>query len=126
MPPARGPLLDYELRLALTLSSGQLRFGVMGKLLSRRRFLATSALSGAGIVALLWPAQTAGAFAIRKMDAETHALYLSSCGGAGAKAYHAKLLEQAKARLAGSLTDQQIEAALAQLTCPICGCPLIG
>lgn len=98
----------------------------MGKLLSRRRFLATGALSGAGIAALLWPAQTASAFAIRKMDAETHTLYLNSCGGAGTKAYHAKLLEQAKARLAGSLTDQQIEAALAQLTCPICGCPLIG
>ena len=60
------------------------------------------------------------------MDAETHKLYASACGGAGATAYHQQLLVEAKAQLPGGTTDAQIEAAMAALTCPICGCRLTG
>jgi len=76
---------------------------------------------------LFWSAHKAHAFAIKKMDAATHALYANACSGDDrTKAYHAKLLQEARVNLAGTMTDQQIQAALAQLTCPICGCPLIA
>jgi hypothetical protein len=93
---------------------------------SRRRFLSTSALAGAGAGAALLTGKPAAAFTEKPMDAETHKLYANACGGAGATAYHQQLLAEAKAQLPSGITDAQIEAALAKLTCPVCGCPLIA
>ena len=94
------------------------------RVLSRRRFLANTALAGAGGGALLLAAQPASAFQIQPMDAETHALYMNHCGGKDASAYHQELLTEAKAKLPGTLSDREIAAALAELTCPVCGCSL--
>lgn len=94
--------------------------------LSRRRFLSTTALAGAGAGAALLAGKPAAAFTQKTMDAETHKLYASACGGPDATAYHQELLAEAKAKLPSGISDAQIEAAMAALTCPICGCRLIG
>ena len=94
--------------------------------LSRRRFLSTTALAGAGAGAALLAGKPAAAFTEKPMDAETHKLYASACGGAGATAYHQELLAEARAKLPAGISEAQIEAAMAALTCPICGCRLIG
>jgi hypothetical protein len=94
--------------------------------LSRRRFLSTTALAGAGAGALLLAGKEAAAFTVKPMDAETHKLYANACGGADAQAYHHQLLVEAKAKLAGSASDAEIEAAMTALSCPICGCRLAG
>ena len=60
------------------------------------------------------------------MDAETHKLYASACGGPEAKAYHQQLLLEARAQLPADLSAQDIETAIAALACPICGCKLAG
>lgn len=94
--------------------------------LSRRRFLSTTALAGAGAGAALLAGKPAAAFTQKTMDAETHKLYASACGGPDATGYHQELLAEAKAKLPSGISDAQIEAAMAALTCPICGCRLIG
>jgi hypothetical protein len=94
--------------------------------LTRRRFLSTTALAGAGAGAVLLAGKPAAAFTQKPMDAETHKLYASACGGPDAKPYHQELLVEAKAKLPGGISDAEIEAAMAALTCPICGCRLIG
>jgi hypothetical protein len=93
---------------------------------SRRRFLSSTALGGLGAGAALLAGKPAAAFTEKPMDAETHKLYASACGGPDAKAYHQKLLVEAKAQLPSGTTNSQIEAAMAALTCPICGCRLTG
>ena len=94
--------------------------------LSRRRFLSTSALAGAGAGAALLGSKPAAAFTQKPMDAETHKLYANACGSPEAKAYHQQLLIEAKAQLPSGISDAEIEAAIAALTCPICGCRLVG
>lgn len=84
---------------------------------SRRRFLATTALAGAGAAV---PA-AAFAFSLEPADAETSTLYLNACSQ---NAYHAQLLADAKAALAGKASDAEIEKAVALVTCPVCGCPV--
>ena len=84
---------------------------------SRRRFLAGSALAGAGAAL---PVSAFG-FSLAPADAETSALYLDACSN-GASAYHAQLLADAKAALAGKASEAEIEKAVALVTCPICGC----
>jgi len=93
---------------------------------SRRRFLSSTALGGFGAGAALLAGKSAAAFTEKPMDAETHKLYANACGGPDAKAYHQQLLVEAKAQLPSRTTDAQIEAAIATLTCPICGCRLAG
>ncbi len=93
---------------------------------SRRRFLSSTALGGLGAGAVLLAGKSAAAFTEKPMDAETHKLYANACGGPDAKAYHQQLLVEAKAQLPSGTTDSQIEAAMAALTCPICGCRLAG
>ena len=88
--------------------------------LSRRRFLARTALAGAGIAALTLPSAAVG-FSIEPADAETAALYLNACSS---NAYHARLLADARTALAGTATDAEIERAIALMTCPVCGCPV--
>ncbi len=92
--------------------------------LSRRRFLSTFALGGLG--AALIAGTSATAFTQKPMDAETHKLYATACGGPEATVYHRELLAQAKAQLPKAISNAEIEAAMAALTCPICGCRLAG
>jgi hypothetical protein len=92
--------------------------------LSRRRFLSTSALGGLG--AALIAGRSATAFTQKPMDAETHKLYVTACGGPEATVYHREFLAQAKAQLPKAISNAEIEAAMAALTCPICGCRLAG
>ena len=93
--------------------------------LTRRRFLSTTGLAGAGAGAALLTGKAAAAFTQKPMDAETHKLYANACGG-GASAYHQQLLTEARAQLPSGITDAEIETAMAALTCPVCGCRLIG
>ena len=94
--------------------------------LTRRRFLSATALAGAGAGGVLLAGKQAAAFTQKPMDAETHKLYANACGGPDAKAYHQELLAEAKAKLPSGINEAQIEAAMAALTCPICGCRLVG
>ncbi len=93
--------------------------------ISRRRFLAHTALAGAGAAAILVAGQRgAAALTTQPMDATAHAAYLQACGGPQKAAYHRQLLDEAMAKLRGQASEAEIEAAIAQLTCPVCGCPL--
>ncbi len=94
--------------------------------LSRRRFLSTTALGGLSAAGAVVAGQSAAAFTQKPMDAETHKLYANACGGAEAKEYHQQLLTEAKAQLPSGISETEIEAALAALTCPVCGCKLAG
>lgn len=85
---------------------------------TRRRFLRTTALAGTAAAAL--PAAAFG-FSLEPADAETSALYLNACSQ---NAYHAQILADAKAALAGKASAAEIETAVALVTCPVCGCPV--
>jgi hypothetical protein len=99
----------------------------MTRSVSRRRFLTSSALAGAGAGALLLPGRQAkAALKLAPMDAETHAAFKNACGGPDVRAYHEQLLADARAKLAGTMSEKEIDATLAALTCPICGCHLEG
>jgi hypothetical protein len=93
---------------------------------SRRRFLTTTALTGLGAGAALVAGGPAAAFTQKPMDAETYKLYANACGGSEATAYHQQLLTDAKAQLPSGISEAEIQAAIAALTCPICGCKLAG
>ena len=99
----------------------------MMRWVSRSRFLTSSALAGIGAGAVLLPGRPAkAALKLSPMDAETHAAYRNACGGPEVRAYHDQLLAEARAKLAGSMSAQELDQALAVLTCPICGCHLEG
>lgn len=89
---------------------------------ARRRFLNSTALGGLG---LLMGAQAARAFTEQPMNAATHKLYADRCRLAN-DGYHEQLAAEERARLAATLSEAQIDAALAALRCPICGCPVIA
>jgi hypothetical protein len=93
---------------------------------SRRRSLSITGLAGLGAGAALLSGKRASAFTQKPMDAETHKLYANACGGLEAKAYHQELLAEVKAQMPSGISDAEIEAAIAALTCPICGCRLAG
>jgi len=93
---------------------------------SRRHFLSTTSLAAAGAGAVLLTGKKAAAFTQKPMDAETHKLYANACGGPDATGYHQELLAEAKAKLPSTISEAEIEAAMAALTCPICGCRLVG
>jgi len=88
--------------------------------LSRRGFLSTTALAGAGLFA---GARAASALTLAPMDAEAHRLFMDRCKIKG-DAYHQSLLAEAKAKLSGTVSEKEMQAALAGLTCPVCGCPV--
>jgi hypothetical protein len=84
---------------------------------ARRRFLASSAIFGAAALA----AAKAMAFSLDTDNAEGEKLYLSAC--AAQSSYHEQLLAEVTAKLNGK-PQQEIDAAVAALTCPFCGCPV--
>jgi hypothetical protein len=99
----------------------------MTRSVSRRRFLASSALAGVGAGSVLLSGRQANAaLKLSPMDAETHAAYRNACGGPEVRAYHDQLLAEARTKLAGTVSAQELDRALAALTCPICGCRLEG
>lgn len=88
--------------------------------LSRRRFLAGTALAGTGVAALALPSAAFG-FSVEPADSDTTSLYLNACGRNGC---HEQLLADARAALAGKATEAEIEQAITLMTCPLCGCPV--
>jgi hypothetical protein len=95
----------------------------MDRSMTRRRFLSTSALAGGGTLAVVLMHRAAWAFSVMPANAEARRLYLEACSTKDG-VYHRELVAEVKARLQGSATDEQIEAAIAATTCPVCGCPI--
>ena len=89
---------------------------------ARRRFLSSTALGGLG---LLVGAQAARAWTEQPMNVATHKLYADRCRLAN-DGYHEQLAAEERTRLAGTMSEAQIETALAALRCPICGCPVVA
>ena len=89
---------------------------------ARRRFLSSTALGGLGL--FVGP-QAARAWTEQPMDVATHKLYADRCRLAN-DGYHEQLAAEERARLAATMTEPQIETALAALRCPICGCPIVA
>jgi hypothetical protein len=89
---------------------------------ARRRFLGSTALGG---FCLLAGARTAWAFTEQPMNAATHKLYADRCRLAD-DGYHEQLAAAQRTRLGTTMSAAQIDAALAALRCPICGCPLVA
>jgi hypothetical protein len=89
---------------------------------ARRRFLSSTALGGFGLLA---GARAAWAFTEQPMNAATHKLYADRCRLAN-DGYHEQLAAAERTRLGATLSEPQIDAALAALRCPICGCPLVA
>ena len=90
--------------------------------ITRRQLLSTTVLA-VGAAALAFASRPARAFSVQPMDAEAQGLYLAACSTRDGP-YHRQLVADAKKQLEGRATEAQIEAALAQMTCPVCGCPV--
>jgi hypothetical protein len=97
----------------------------MSGLMTRRGFLASTALTGAltGAFATLATSRGAAAFSATKGSVEAQQLYLQRCSATDGT-YHHQLVADIKAQLQGQATDEQIEAAIAAAVCPVCGCPI--
>jgi hypothetical protein len=94
---------------------------VGGFVLSRRRFLWSTALASAGLTA---GATAARAFALEEPAAGTIAeMRAGAAACAAASPYHAQVLADVRALLSGrDLPDEERKQMLAQATCPLCGC----
>jgi hypothetical protein len=92
---------------------------------TRRRILLAGAavLSGVGAAGLR-SRPAAAAFAQQEMSPEVEKLYLTGCSVADGPT-HQRIIEEARTRLAGTATDDEIRAVLARLTCPFCNCPVL-
>jgi hypothetical protein len=96
----------------------------MGGAVTRRRFLATTALAGLGAGATFFLGRHAAlALTPAPRNAAAEALYLQACGNRDG-AYHKQLVAEVKERLHGQVGDAEIEAAIAKMSCPVCGCPI--
>ncbi|HLJ65285.1 MAG TPA: hypothetical protein VKT70_14315, partial [Stellaceae bacterium] len=79
-----------------------------------------TALGGVGAMVV----SSANAFSEQPLEGPAKTLYFSACGGPDQTDYHKGLIAEVKARMGGQVSEAEIEAAIAKLTCPICGCPL--
>lgn len=87
---------------------------------TRRRFLATTMLTAAGLGA---GASAARAFSIEPADAAASAEYLAAQACRKAGVSHARLAAEAAAIIAGrDLADTERQAIAQAYACPICGC----
>lgn len=87
---------------------------------SRRRFLRSSAILGAAGMAA--GSSSVLAFSVEQMDVKTEAVWLSACQAPGSiNPYHRQLLADVMAALQGK-PQAEIDAQMASLTCPLCGC----
>jgi hypothetical protein len=98
---------------------------------ARRRFLSSTALGGLGllvgaeVVQAVAASGAARAWTVQPMNVATHKLYADRCKLA-TDGYHEQLAAEERTRLAGTMSEAQIDAALAALRCPICGCPVVA
>ena len=93
-------------------------------MLSRRRFLCSTALASAGLAA---GAGAARAFSIEEGSAGIAAqVHEAKLACQISQAFHAQLLEDARAAIDGrrGLSQEERAQLLAAVTCPICGCPI--
>jgi len=88
--------------------------------LSRRRLMAS--LAGSGLL-LGTSAGKAFAFSEESPTARVIALHTNACG---ATASHQELVQEVEKTLGDKVSDADKKAVIAQLTCPVCGCPLAG
>ncbi|WP_119459452.1 hypothetical protein [Rhodospirillaceae bacterium SYSU D60014] len=89
--------------------------------INRRRFLAGSALAGAGFLTAAGAPVAARAFSFESANQETHKAYLNACS---INSVHDELIEEVVSKLGDRLSPEEVEATLASLSCPYCGCPL--
>ena len=89
--------------------------------INRRRFLAGSALVGTGFLTAAGIPVTVRAFSLEPADQETHAAYLNACS---INKVHGELIAEVVSKLGDRLSPEELEARLASLSCPYCGCPL--
>jgi hypothetical protein len=91
-------------------------------MLNRRRFLSSTALASAGLVAGVG---AAWAFSVEDASAgltsEYHTARVAACRAQSA--YHARLLANVRSELdASPLSDEEKRQLAAQAVCPLCGC----
>ena len=94
---------------------------------TRRRILLAGAAvlsGGVGAAAMLRSRPAAAAFSQQEMSPEVRKLYLAGCNAADGTT-HQRIVEETRARLGGTATEDEIRAVLARMTCPICGCPVL-
>lgn len=90
--------------------------------ISRRRFLSTTALASAGLGI---GTSAANAFSVEQTSGSVASTYHAGLACARSSAYHAQLLVDAEAILNGEkLSADERKVRIASLTCPICGCAL--
>jgi hypothetical protein len=90
---------------------------------TRRQLLSTTILACTGAAALIASTRLARALSLETMNSETQRVYLSACGTRDGT-YHRQLVAEVRERLQNKFTEEQIEAAIAATTCPVCGCPI--
>jgi hypothetical protein len=99
--------------------------------ISRRRVLQALGLPAAGIAALaasLTSSTSVRAFSFEEAADDVSGLYAraKACAN-GENGYHEQLAAEVKAMLSernASVSDDEIRLAVAQTTCPLCGCRL--
>jgi hypothetical protein len=92
----------------------------MDRMITRRHLLSTTILACAGAVGRT---RSASALSIETMNPETQRLYISACTRRDG-AYHRQLVAEVRETLQNKFSEAEIEAAIANATCPICGCPI--
>ena len=87
---------------------------------TRRRLMAT--LAGSGLVLGVTSSK---AFAFSEEN-PTARLQLAHDNACGATSSHKQLVDEVEKTLGDKVSDDEKKAVIAQLTCPVCGCPLAG
>jgi hypothetical protein len=95
----------------------------MDQMITRRRLLSTTILACTGAAALIASTRLARALSLETMNSETQRVYLSACGSRDGT-YHRQLVAEVREKLQNTVTEAQIEAAIAATACPVCGCPI--
>jgi hypothetical protein len=88
--------------------------------ISRRRFVASTALAAAGSVVAVTSVR---AFGEEEASAEIGAAYAAGRACAPETERHRRLVDDLRTELAArNLPPEDAEALIAALTCPVCGC----
>jgi hypothetical protein len=90
--------------------------------ISRRRFLFSTALAGAGL-----GAGTAAAFSIEEPGETLRSTYLAAKSCSRPDSEHAQLIAEVEALLEGrELPEEARREIMAATICPVCGCAIGG
>jgi len=81
-----------------------------------------TSLAGSGLI-LGATSSRALAFSEESPTARVLALHANACG---ATASHEQLVQEVEKTLGANVSEADKKAVIAQLTCPVCGCPLAG